>query len=173
MENRSIILIGMPGCGKTTLGRHAARKLGFEFTDLDDEIVTKTGKSINEIFAESGETVFRELETEVLREGLKRRKTVISTGGGIVTLPCNVRAIKESDGVCVFIDRPLDKIIGDIVTSERPLLKDGADRLRKLYSERYELYKAAADVIVINDAGAEDAAAEICAATHKEKESII
>lgn len=146
-----LVLIGMPGCGKTTVGRLAAKELELEFIDLDAEIVKDTGKSINKIFADSGEEYFRELETNALKTSLKSSGAVISTGGGIVKYRRNIDAIRELGGYIVFIDRPLELIAGNIDTQSRPLLKDGAERLKNLYIERYELYKDAADDIIVND----------------------
>lgn len=158
----NIILIGMPGCGKTTIGKLAAERLKYKFADLDDEIVKTSGKSINNIFADSGEDYFRELESNVLNIALKENNAVISTGGGIVKLSRNIESLKESDSCTVFIDRPPELIIGDIDTSERPLLKDGADRLKNLYKERYELYKAVADIIIKNDTSLSDIVNKVC-----------
>lgn len=158
----NIVLIGMPGCGKTTIGKLTAERLKYKFADLDDEIVKISGKSINDIFADSGEEYFRELESKVLNIALKENDAVVSTGGGIVKLPRNIKSIKESDSCAVFIDRPLELIISDIDTSERPLLKDGADRLKSLYKERYELYKAAADIIIKNDTVLSDIVNKVC-----------
>lgn len=157
-----LVLIGMPGCGKTTIGGLAAKRLGTELVDLDERIVKKSGMSINDIFAENGEEYFRQLETEALRDSLRLVSAVISTGGGIVKYSRNIDLIREMGGYTVFIDRPLELILGDIDTSERPLLKDGAERLRNLYAQRYELYKAAADSIVVNDKGIDDIVREVC-----------
>lgn len=156
-----LVLIGMPGCGKTSIGRLVSEKLRFKFIDLDEEIVRSASMSINEIFAKLGEERFRELETDALKKSLESDNAVISTGGGIVKLDRNVKAIKNMGGYTVFIDRPLSLIIGDIDTSERPLLKDGADRLKNLYAERYELYKAAADTTAVNDGSIEDIVEDI------------
>lgn len=157
-----IVLIGMPGCGKTTIGKMAAEELNFKFIDIDEEIVKSSGRTINDIFAENGEDFFRELETETLREAMSFDNAVVSTGGGIVKFSRNIELIIQSGGHIVFIDRPLDLIIGDIDTSERPLLKDGADRLKNLYYERYELYKNAASEIIENNAGLNDVVQKIC-----------
>lgn len=157
-----IVLIGMPGCGKTTIGKMAAEELNFKFIDIDEEIVKSSGRTINDIFAENGEDFFRELETETLREAMSFDNAVVSTGGGIVKSNRNIELIIQSGGHIVFIDRPLDLIIGDIDTSERPLLKDGADRLKNLYYERYELYKNAASEIIENNAGLNDVVQKIC-----------
>lgn len=146
-----LVLIGMPGCGKTTIGSLTAKELRLKFIDLDAEIVKSTGKSINQIFADNGEGYFRELETNALKLSLKSSNAVISTGGGIVKLWRNIDAVRELGGYIVFIDRPIELIAGNIDTQSRPLLKDNAERLKSLYTERYDLYKRAADEVIVND----------------------
>lgn len=145
-----IILIGMPGCGKTTIGRDIARRTGRKFIDTDALIEQQEGRKISDIFAENGEAYFRELETENLRKSLGRG-CVISTGGGIVVRGVNIEILKNSNAAVVFIDRPIDNIMSDIDTGRRPLLADGAERIRKLYDERYGKYKSACNIHIIND----------------------
>lgn len=134
---QDIILIGMPGCGKSTLGRKLASILNRSFLDLDNVIEETSGKIINDIFAESGEKVFRKLETEAFHNAIRDGR-VIATGGGIVTVPEN-KVIAEQ-GIVVFVDRPLETLLNTISTEERPLLKSGKERLITLYKERYDLY---------------------------------
>lgn len=144
-----IILIGMPGCGKTTIGKILAKKLKLEFVDADDELVRIEGREPNEIFATDGEGYFRKAETECLKKILGKNR-VISTGGGVVVTEENHRIIKESDSVTVFIDRPPELIMGDVKTSTRPLLADGKERIMKLYSERYDKYVSLCDIRIEN-----------------------
>lgn len=148
-----LILIGMPGCGKTTIGRFVAMRLGYELCDVDEEIVRYENKSINEIFEQDGEEYFRQVETEVFRS-LVGGNSIIATGGGIVTRDENYYIAKR--GYIVFIDRSLDDIIADVDTDARPLLKEGAERLRNLYEQRYEKYSAWADVRVENNGTIEE-----------------
>lgn len=150
-----VILIGMPGCGKTSLGRQAARLLGREFCDLDEKIEEVRQKTIPQIFDEVGEEGFRKIETEVLKDALGSG-TVLSTGGGVVKNPENIRAAKQH-GLVLFLDRPVDQIYSDVETGHRPLLAGGKEKLYQLYEERYQLYLAAADIRVVNDKGIEDA----------------
>ena len=152
--NLKILLIGMPGCGKTSLGKRAAKSLDFSFVDLDEEIEKSQNKSINDIFTENGEEYFRRLETEKLKEFCsvpQNKDIIISTGGGVVKNNINIENAKFLGGYIIFIDRPLNFIMEDVDTSDRPLLKDGADKLISLYSERYELYRDAADYIITNN----------------------
>ena len=141
------ILIGMPGCGKSTLGKGLAKRLGCEFLDLDTAIEQETGKTIPQIFEEEGEAGFRRAETQVFQKAVGFGR-VLATGGGIVTQKEN-RSIAK-DGVVIFLDRPLADIMGDVKTDTRPLLAQGKERLIRLYEERYPLYQDWADVHIIN-----------------------
>ncbi len=156
----NVLLIGMPGCGKSAFGRAAAENLGLEFIDTDAEIERREGP-IPEIFAGRGEDAFRNIETGVLRDCLKADNRVISTGGGIVVRDENIGIMQKSGALAIFIDRPLELIAGDIDTSGRPLLKDNAERLKTLYRERYDKYRKAANALVINDGAFASALGEI------------
>ena len=145
---KDLILIGMPGCGKSSLGRRLAKKLGMPFLDLDKKIEEMAGKPIPQIFETEGEDAFRLLETKAFASSLDGGR-VIATGGGIVTREEN-RVIAKR-GVVLFIDRPLKKIMSNVKTETRPLLKDGKDRLTLLYQERYDKYLDWADLRVVND----------------------
>ncbi len=134
---KDIILIGMPGCGKSTLGKLLAKELKKPFLDLDAVIEDLAGKTINEIFASEGEAGFRQMETAAFEKAVGNGK-VIATGGGIVTIPGNYEIAKK--GIVVFLDRPLEDLLKTTSTMERPLLKDGVERLRTLYRDRYDLY---------------------------------
>ena len=146
---KNIVLIGMPGCGKTTLGKIISKELKLKFYDVDHYIEEATKKKISEIF-ENGEDYFRDIECKACRELSEKSNIIISTGGGVVKREENIQNLKKT-GIIIFIDRPVKNIIGDVDISKRPLLKDGADKVLKLYDERYELYKKAADKIVINN----------------------
>ncbi len=144
----NVVLIGMPGCGKSTIGEIIAKDLNYDFYDMDVYIEEIAGKSIPEIFQE-GESTFREWETRACKELSKKHNMIIASGGGVVKKSINMEIMKEKS-IIVFIDRPAEEIIKDVNVSTRPLLKDGVDKVYDLYKERYELYKKAADVIVIN-----------------------
>ena len=147
-DKRNIVLIGMPGCGKTTIGKAVAEETQKEFIDTDDEIVKKAGMSIPEIFESFGEKKFREIEAEVIKEVAASQSAVIATGGGAVLNPKNVSLLKEN-GITVFIDRPID----DLVTTDDRPLSSNRELLIKRYKERYGIYKASAQVEIkaVND----------------------
>lgn len=141
MEN--VILIGMPGCGKTGAGRRLAGRLGREFVDADDELVKSDGKSIPEIFAEGGEELFRRLETETLKRLCSRSGLVIATGGGCVTKRENYDILHQN-GKIVWIKRDL----GALPSDGRPLSQKYA--AEELYARRRDSYAAFADAAVEN-----------------------
>lgn len=135
-----ICLIGFMGCGKTTVGKVLAERLGWEWTDLDAYIVQKAGKPISAIFAEEGEESFRKLEARCLEEILNRpNKGVISTGGGVIMTPINRQRLQQVK--TVYLNYPFEvlynRISGDL---ERPLVTTYED-LHKRYAYRQPLYE--------------------------------
>ena len=157
---RDIILIGMPGCGKTTLGIGIANKLERDFVDTDNEIERSERKCIPEIFKNKGEKYFRECETQTLKK-LLGKNYVIATGGGIILKDENVNIMRQSGAYILFIDRPPENIVSDVRILNRPLLAGGADRIFDLYNERYDKYVAACDERILNNGDADTAMAEI------------
>lgn len=147
MEN--IILIGMPGCGKSTLGKLLAQKLGKDFVDADTCITEKAGMAIPDIFSSLGESGFRKLEAEVLRDLGKKSGLVIATGGGCVTKSENYESLHQN-GTILWIQRSTNAL----PTDGRPLSQTNS--LEKLYHARAPLYSAFADKTVNNDASVED-----------------
>ncbi len=146
-RKENIVLIGMPGCGKTTVGHALAAALGRPFFDTDELIVERKGRSIPEIFASEGEQAFRDIESEVIRRTcLGTRGAVIATGGGAVLRPENVNALRRVGRLC-FLDRDIENIVP---TEGRPLSRD-REALARRYAERYPIYCAAADVIIKPD----------------------
>ena len=117
---KNIVLIGMPGCGKTTLGKILNKELSMEFYDMDNYIERKTDKKISELF-EKGENYFRDIESLACEELSKNKNVIISTGGGVIKRKENIDFLKEN-GIVIFIDRSVDDIIGDVDISKRPLL---------------------------------------------------
>ena len=149
-EKRNIVLIGMPGSGKSTVGRALAENLSRDFVDTDEMIVEKYG-NISDIFARSGEEYFRDKESEAVKEVSKRNGIVIATGGGAILRKENVRALRQN-AVIFFLDRPLENIIP---TSDRPLSSD-IESLRKRFDERYDLYVNASDFHIKADGDVRD-----------------
>jgi len=148
MKNK-IVIIGMPGSGKTTLGKILAEELNIKFIDMDEYIINKTGKTTVQLF-EKGEEYFRDIESETCKELAEYDNVLISTGGGVIKRKKNVDVLSK-EGLIIFLDRPVDNILGDVDVSFRPLLKDGKEKLLKLYDERYALYNEYAEETVKND----------------------
>ena len=152
MEN--IILIGMPGCGKSTIGALLSQQSGKRFVDADAEIVRLAGKSIPEIFAEDGEEVFRDWETQALANLGKQSCLVIATGGGCVTKERNAPLLHQN-GTCVWLKRDLELL----PTEGRPLSQSG--KLAEMFQIRQPLYRRFADFSVDNSGTPEETAAVI------------
>ncbi|RII36485.1 shikimate kinase [Clostridium chromiireducens] len=148
MKNK-VVFIGMPGCGKSTIGRLISKELNIKFVDMDKYIEDMTSKTIPELF-EVGEENFRNFESLACKKLAEESNIIISSGGGVVKRKENIDVLKEESFI-IFIDRPLEDLLGDIDISKRPLLKDGRDKLVRLYEERYELYRTSADEIIKND----------------------
>jgi shikimate kinase len=155
---KSFILIGMPGSGKTTLGRKVAENMGYEFIDLDDEITKRHG-DITGIFTNEGEEAFRIYETEALSNAINNPGAVISTGGGIVEKELNRELIKEH--LVLFIDRTLKNIYSTLDSESRPLLKGKREVLKELYERRYPKYVKAADFVIDNNGSFNDCISNI------------
>lgn len=142
-QMKNIVLIGMPGCGKSTTGTLLAEKLGRTLADADEKIITLAGKSIPDIFAQEGESVFRNWETQALTELGKQSGLVIATGGGCVTQKRNYPLLHQN-GYLVWLERDWSKL----PTDGRPLSQ--ANDLGKMYAARKPLYEAFADIRVEN-----------------------
>ena len=142
-DKMNITLIGMPASGKTSVGKLLSERLNKNFVDSDDKIIKKENKTIPEIFKDSGEAYFRNIEKNVIKELSILNSQVISTGGGVILNSENIENLKANSRV-YFLDRPLDMLV---TTQDRPLSSNRAD-LEKLYNERYALYKSSADVII-------------------------
>ncbi len=140
-DKQSIVLIGMPSSGKTTVGRILAEKCGKQLADTDEYIVRRIGMPISDFFAKHGEAEFRKIEKETVAELSATGGRIIATGGGAVLDAENVRALKQN-GVLVFLDRRPENLIA---TDDRPLASRRS-ALEKLYAERYDIYCAAAEL---------------------------
>lgn len=143
---RNIVLIGMPACGKTTIGRLLSEACHKSFIDLDEAIEAQSNRSIPAIINEDGEAAFREIESRVCAEIAKQQNLVIATGGGIVIKPQNVEQL-ALNGWIVYLRRDLDQLA---IGGKRPL-SSSKEALVKLYQERKHLYESSADIIVDNN----------------------
>ena len=137
-QMKNIVLVGMPGCGKSTVGKALAKRLSRPFFDADQEIVKRAGKSIPEIFQIEGEAGFRKIETEVLFDLCRQSGAVIDTGGGAVTVPKN-HGILRQNSLVVFINRD----IAVLPTNGRPLSEQ--NDLHEMFRQRLPLYRAVCD----------------------------
>ena len=153
-EHEIVGLVGANGCGKTTIGRALADRLGKRFVDLDEEIVRAAGRSIPDLFAAEGEDGFRAREAEQTARFAREGRQVLSCGGGVVKRPENLRALRQN-GVVLFIDRPLDALT---VGGGRPL-STSAEALKTMEAQRRPLYLAAADAVIPNETTVADAVA--------------
>lgn len=147
-EQKNIVLIGMPGCGKSTVGKILAENLQRELLDTDEEIIRADGRTIPEIFENDGETFFRELETRAVELVGKQLSKIIATGGGAVIKKENRDALKQN-GTIVYLKKDLSLLS----LEGRPLSKD-EDAVRKIYEARKDIYEAFADFTVEVDADA-------------------
>ena len=146
-----IILVGMMGAGKTTIGKLLSNQLAFNFIDLDRKIEEKSGVKINTIFEIEGEEGFREREYLALNDALAEQKVVISTGGGVVVKDINRSLIQKSEAMVVYLKASLDILLGRLKNDKtRPMLnKDNKLlSLQKLLSEREPFYENLADFII-------------------------
>ena len=158
MEN--IILVGMPGCGKTTIGRLLARETGKQFVDADEALEARAGRKITDIIPTDGEAAFRCLETETLAELGKQSGFVIATGGGCVTQERNYPLLHQN-GTILWLTRALDKL----PTEGRPLSQTG--KLQQMLATRQPMYQRFADAVIENDGTVKATLAQIRAALEK------
>ena len=135
MKNHNIVIIGMPGSGKTTFGTALAESLGREFYDADTYLEASEGRTIKELFAVS-EDCFRDAETRTARALGGKKRVVIATGGGVIKRRENIDIYKEN-GIIIFLDRAPEDIVTDVVFD--------------LYRERIDTYRSSADYRMAND----------------------
>ncbi len=155
LETKSIALIGMPGCGKSTIGAILAQKLNKDFIDIDIEIEKQISMSIPEFFASKGEKAFREIETKTLDEYSRKSGVIIATGGGVIKNPKNLPVLKQNS-LIVMIKRPIEAL----ATEGRPISL--SSNLQQLAKERLPIYEAWKDICVdTSNSSPEDIADEI------------
>jgi shikimate kinase len=142
-----VYLVGMPGSGKTVVGRELAGRLGVPFIDLDTDIERETGKPVTEIFREQGEASFRAMEAAALVKASTEDPSVVSCGGGVVLEPAN-RITLRNTGTAVYLDVPLDVLRERVRPAEdRPLIREEGD-LERLLAAREPLYREFAAHVV-------------------------
>ena len=145
---KNIVLIGMPACGKSTIGYWLSKKINFPVIDADKYLEEKENRVISDIFSNEGEEYFRELETKYLKELSEKEGIIISTGGGAVKKKENIDILKQN-GIVIFLNRGIADISKEN-HENRPLLQD-IDNIQKLYDERIDLYRKYADIIIKNN----------------------
>jgi len=155
-QMQNIVLIGMPGCGKSTIAAMLSEKLGRSALDSDEEVIRMAEKPIPDIFAQYGEAYFRDLETRALESLGKSSAAILATGGGCVTQKRNYPLVHQN-GQIFWLIRPLDAL----PTDGRPLSQ--SNKLADLYDQRRPLYEAFADHIIDNSGHPEDTVAAILA----------
>lgn len=145
-----IALVGMPGCGKSTVGRQLARHLGQRFVDSDHEIEARLGMSVRAYFEQHGESAFRDLEEQVIDELSQQTGTVLATGGGVLLRPANRERLQARRRVIYLRTTPEELFRRLRHDTQRPLLQvaDPLRRLRELFRERDPLYRHTAHYIV-------------------------
>lgn len=160
---RNIYLTGFMGTGKTSVGREIALMLDLKFIDLDELIVEKEGRSINDVFAQAGEPYFRKVEKEALKEVSQVNSQVVSCGGGIVIDPENIAIMKQSGRFIALFARP--EVIFERIKKEthRPLLNtvDPLARIKELLAIRKPYYDQAEFVIDTSDISVQEAAEKV------------
>lgn len=146
----TLVLVGLPGSGKTTAGRQLARRLGLSFTDTDHEIEQRIGGSIRDFFEREGEALFRDIEEEVIRDLVQGQAGVLATGGGAVLRPANRENLRRAGHVIYLRSSPEELFKRLRHDTNRPLLQvaDPLGRLRSLYEERDPLYRETAHFVI-------------------------
>lgn len=151
---KNIVLIGMSGTGKTTIGKQLSKMLKREFVDTDNLIEKRLKMSIDEIFEKYGEEYFRNIESIIVDEIGKKENLIISTGGGIILKKNNVIKLKEK-GILILLESSIENIVKNLKNSEivRPLIKgnDIYKKVENMYNARKDLYYNAADYVVYVD----------------------
>jgi len=168
MSIHNIVLIGMPGCGKSSIGLMISKILQIDFYDLDRVIEEKAQTSIPDLF-KLGEDYFRKLESSAVSAVYQKQAAVISTGGGIVTRPDNMMLLRQT-GIIFYIERSIEMILDSADFTNRPLLAANRSRIYTLQKERIHLYEKYCDFRIINDKSLESAAKEIAAIMRENKD---
>ena len=155
----NVYLIGMPGCGKSTIGQEIGKRMNRVFLDLDAYIETQEETGIPELFTH-GEQYFRDLESKYLRQVSAQVGMVIATGGGIVLRQENIDVMRQS-GKIIFIDTAPERLIANSPLAGRPLIGDDKNRVFALYDQRYKKYCAAADIRIENNGSLDETVEQV------------
>lgn len=167
---KNIILIGMMGSGKTTVGRLLSRRLGRALVDTDAEIVARQGRSIPDIFAADGEEGFRAMEGELAAELAARQDLVVACGGGLPTRRESIAPLKER-GVVFWLERDPALIYDSLETDGRPLAQDGRQAFLDRAGQRAPIYRRWADYVISGAVSPERAAGAIATILQSEEET--
>ncbi|MCI6271631.1 MAG: shikimate dehydrogenase [Erysipelotrichaceae bacterium] len=143
---QNLVLIGMPSSGKTSIGKLISEKYDYKLIDIDELIEDRINMKIKDYFSLFGEDSFRKIESDIIKEIQKVTHHVISCGGGVIKNSENMKFLRKN-GLIIMIDRDIDKMV---ISNERPLSKNIND-LKKLYIERYDLYKKYSDITFENN----------------------
>ncbi|MGI6721188.1 MAG: shikimate kinase [Anaerovoracaceae bacterium] len=162
-RQRNIVLVGMPGSGKTTIGRELASALSLKFVDTDEVLAARAGKPAGRVIEDSGEEYFRGLESEIIRSCTAEHGQVIATGGGAVLRQENRRAMRQN-GPVIFIERDITQL----PTEGRPLSRD----LEEMYQKRLPLYHSCSDFTLANNGPLNDSIQKILATLSSRESNI-
>ena len=157
---RTIYLIGMMGCGKSTCARLLGERLALPVLDTDEEIEQRAGMTVSEIFRTQGEAAFRQMETELLRSLAERDNLVVACGGGLPLSDEN-RSMLRSNGTVAFLNRDPEKIYDTADMSGRPLGQEGREAFLERFRSREPLYRMAADMVIEDPGTPEEAVKKI------------
>ena len=150
---RHIFLIGMPGSGKSALGRRVASKVGLPYLDTDVYLTETTGLDTAQLYSRYGEEAFRDGETRLLQLLVSATPGIISTGGGVCLREIN-REIMRNHGYIVLINRPIEDIMLNVRAEKRPFIaQQGISELQRIYDERMPIYDSVADCVMNNGQG--------------------
>ena len=157
---RTVYLIGMMGCGKSTCARLLGERLALQVLDTDEEIERRADMTVSEIFRTQGEAAFRQMETELLRSLAERDNLVVACGGGLPLSDEN-RSLLRSSGMVAFLNRDPEKIYDTADMSGRPLGQEGQEAFLERFRSREPLYRMAADIVIEDPGTPEEAVEEI------------
>ena len=173
LSDLNLYLVGFMGTGPSTIGRVLARQLNFQFLDSDHEIERTQGKAVTQIFAEEGESKFRELELAFIEHGHPGQGCVVACGGGLV-VPPGRRELLKSRGVVICLHASVETILERTLhANHRPLLQvaDPVERVRTLYAQREEIYRGTGTMVLTDHRSMKEIAAHVLRVYRQEAQS--